>query len=261
MQTGSVAATTPTEGPLAIVRAPCSEQRHLFTPAVCTVESPHDTIHVLVGGLNPDRSPAGDMSDPAVAAFDPIFFLHHANVDRWLATWQARHSGWVVAHFEVARGEMAGTMIQNPGAPIDAATKLTPFHRRERGVWKNWTSKEVKNTADLGYTVPVYISSRSLAVCIGVSLSVSLSLSAFLTTLFLSRSPSCDVHCLPCPNNRFSVSDHPIFIAHRWSRLRLLAASGAPPSEASAWWTTSSLEPARTPPASCSTRNTTWCVA
>ncbi|MGW2539415.1 tyrosinase family protein [Kitasatospora sp. NPDC001574] len=33
----------------------------------------HDEIHAYIGG---------QMGDPAVAGFDPIFFLHHANVDR-----------------------------------------------------------------------------------------------------------------------------------------------------------------------------------
>ena len=45
-------------------------------------ESIHDTIHNTVGS-------EGHMSYLAVAAFDPIFWLHHANVDRLFAIWQA----------------------------------------------------------------------------------------------------------------------------------------------------------------------------
>lgn len=45
-----------------------------------SLESIHDTVH---GDI------AGDMGDPAVAAFDPIFWLHHANVDRLLRLWEA----------------------------------------------------------------------------------------------------------------------------------------------------------------------------
>lgn len=34
---------------------------------------------------------------PYLAAFDPIFYLHHANVDRMLALWSAVNPGvWVV---------------------------------------------------------------------------------------------------------------------------------------------------------------------
>jgi tyrosinase len=37
------------------------------------------------------------MADPAVAGFDPIFFLHHANVDRLLSLWSALNPDvWVV---------------------------------------------------------------------------------------------------------------------------------------------------------------------
>jgi tyrosinase len=42
----------------------------------------HDHIHVLVGGN------VGDMTDPNIAVNDPIFFLHHAMIDRLWARWQ-----------------------------------------------------------------------------------------------------------------------------------------------------------------------------
>ena len=47
-----------------------------------SLESIHDSVHVDVGGI-------GHMGDPAVAAFDPIFWFHHCQVDRVLALWQA----------------------------------------------------------------------------------------------------------------------------------------------------------------------------
>jgi tyrosinase len=50
------------------------------------VESqPHDMVHVLVGGQT-DQGP-GLMSDPDTAGLDPIFYLHHANIDRLWETW------------------------------------------------------------------------------------------------------------------------------------------------------------------------------
>jgi len=42
--------------------------------------TPHDVIHGLVGGI-------GWMAYPAQAAQDPIFWLHHANIDRIWADW------------------------------------------------------------------------------------------------------------------------------------------------------------------------------
>lgn len=46
--------------------------------------TPHNNIHNWVGG------PSGDMSFPVSAARDPIFWLHHANVDRLWAEWSRR---------------------------------------------------------------------------------------------------------------------------------------------------------------------------
>lgn len=49
---------------------------------------PHDAVHVLVGGSDPTNSnDPGLMSDPDTAGLDPIFYLHHANIDRLWETW------------------------------------------------------------------------------------------------------------------------------------------------------------------------------
>lgn len=45
-------------------------------------DNPHDTVHDNVGG---------DMSDPATAPRDPIFYAHHCNIDRLWAAWE--HAG------------------------------------------------------------------------------------------------------------------------------------------------------------------------
>ncbi len=39
---------------------------------------PHDMVHVMIGGA---------MGDPRTAALDPIFWLHHANIDRLWQVW------------------------------------------------------------------------------------------------------------------------------------------------------------------------------
>jgi tyrosinase len=50
---------------------------------------PHDWVHGLVGGGDP-KSPKlpGLMSDPDTAGLDPIFWLHHANIDRLWQVWR-----------------------------------------------------------------------------------------------------------------------------------------------------------------------------
>jgi tyrosinase len=44
----------------------------------------HDTLHVWVGGT---------MGQVDFAAYDPVFFAHHANVDRAWRIWQSAHPG------------------------------------------------------------------------------------------------------------------------------------------------------------------------
>jgi tyrosinase len=47
---------------------------------------PHNLVHVYVGGRG------GLMSYPNLAGLDPIFYLHHANIDRMWAAWNANPS-------------------------------------------------------------------------------------------------------------------------------------------------------------------------
>jgi tyrosinase len=46
--------------------------------------NPHNLVHTEVGGRG------GLMSDPDYAALDPIFYLHHANIDRMWAEWNQK---------------------------------------------------------------------------------------------------------------------------------------------------------------------------
>jgi tyrosinase len=50
---------------------------------------PHNMVHVKVGGEDVNNAPflPGLMSDPDTAALDPIFWLHHANIDRLWTAW------------------------------------------------------------------------------------------------------------------------------------------------------------------------------
>ncbi|MCU4491372.1 tyrosinase family protein [Acinetobacter guillouiae] len=44
---------------------------------------PHNIMHVLVGGIGT----FGLMNDPNFAALDPLFYVHHANIDRLWSVW------------------------------------------------------------------------------------------------------------------------------------------------------------------------------
>ena len=49
---------------------------------------PHDMVHVYVGGQQPGTGEPGLMAAPPSAALDPIFYLHHANIDRLWESWR-----------------------------------------------------------------------------------------------------------------------------------------------------------------------------
>lgn len=54
---------------------------------------PHNGVHGAIGGSMPGADPnawqsQGLMSAPWTAALDPIFWLHHSNIDRLWTTWQ-----------------------------------------------------------------------------------------------------------------------------------------------------------------------------
>ena len=55
---------------------------------------PHDYVHGLVGGLDPDnQNVSGLMGDPDTAGLDPIFWLHHVNIDRLWEVWRKSAPG------------------------------------------------------------------------------------------------------------------------------------------------------------------------
>ncbi|KAJ7674241.1 tyrosinase [Mycena rosella] len=107
-----------------------------------SLEAIHDGVHVDVGGN-------GQMSDPSVAAFDPIFFLHHCNVDRMLSLWAALNPGvWVTP------GEATGgTWTIEPDANVNKNSNLTPFWSSQKTYWE---SSQVTATSSIGYTYPEF---------------------------------------------------------------------------------------------------------
>jgi tyrosinase len=73
------------------------------SPQVVSLEEPHNDLHLAVGGFDAPQIYAGftagmllgangDMGENNTAAFDPIFFFHHCNVDRMFWNWQKLHN-------------------------------------------------------------------------------------------------------------------------------------------------------------------------
>ena len=84
---------------------------------------PHGTLHVWTGGQglgNPSRGTMSGMSSPN----DPIFFLHHCQVDRIWALWQDR--GFMNDY--PAQHDTAGHGLSDPMWPWDGGRLTTlPF--------------------------------------------------------------------------------------------------------------------------------------
>ncbi|KAH9856478.1 Di-copper centre-containing protein [Lenzites betulinus] len=114
-------------------------------PAQTSLETLHGNIHFHVGG----GLERGHMSNPAVAAFDPFFWLHHAQTDRLLALWAALHPDvWVTPS-----REPEGTWTIPTRGPIDETTSLTPFYCGGAD-GQFWTSADLREPTDglFGYS-------------------------------------------------------------------------------------------------------------
>jgi tyrosinase len=92
-----------------------------FSTFQIALNGPHGAVHIATGG---------QMGSAAYAGFDPIFYLHHSNVDRLWWNWQQ----------------------SNPGAAMPAnelAYELDPFNKPFTTNWQ--TGADVISTDDLGY--------------------------------------------------------------------------------------------------------------
>ncbi|KAF8858063.1 Di-copper centre-containing protein [Acephala macrosclerotiorum] len=107
-----------------------------------SLESVHNDVHVAIGGN------AGHMSYLSYAAFDPIFWLHHANVDRLYAIWQALNP----TSFITPTTEPFGTFALAQGTPEDETTPLEPF--ASSGNASYYTSDTSRMPSIFGYTYP-----------------------------------------------------------------------------------------------------------
>ena len=91
--------------------------------------TPHNAMHGAIGGApSPGTCTEGLMNAPECAALDPIFWLHHANIDRLWSVWIASGGG---------RSD-----------PPDGSWLDAPFNfYTETGAPITMTAKEVLNTA------------------------------------------------------------------------------------------------------------------
>jgi tyrosinase len=130
-------------------------------PSVMSLEAPHNSIHLAVGGFEvpgqPDSSPIpganGDMGENDTASFDPIFFFHHCFVDYVFWRWQQLH-GTVEIIAEYPGTNSVDSQGATPGvAPnswLDLDSPLNPFCTDDG---QPFTSRDCLDTKkQLGYT-------------------------------------------------------------------------------------------------------------
>jgi len=111
-----------------------------------SVESIHDEVHVAAGGNS------GHMTFVEYSAFDPIFFIHHCNVDRLVAMYQAVRPGLVVQPQEMSPTFARPNFNPNVADTID--TPLNPF-RASNG--QLFTSRHFSSASSIwtwGYSYP-----------------------------------------------------------------------------------------------------------
>jgi tyrosinase len=102
---------------------------------------PHGAVHVDVGSGDLQISPTGWMQSTVTAGFDPIFWLHHSEIDRFWVGWNANggpnptDSGWLTASSDPFRatrwnfwqdGTIGNVINQYPQQFLDPANLPSP---------------------------------------------------------------------------------------------------------------------------------------
>lgn len=105
------------------------------------VEAIHGQVHVAVGGRG------GHMTYVPWSAYDPAFWLHHTNMDRITAMWQALNPDSYVKPVP----NMEGDFVIPPGTVEDINSPLRPFRKDENTFY---TAKTARSTRTFGYTYP-----------------------------------------------------------------------------------------------------------
>ncbi|KAM7189411.1 hypothetical protein V8F20_010141 [Naviculisporaceae sp. PSN 640] len=112
-----------------------------FAPSGSLEGSIHGQYHNLIGY-------GGVMDNPRFAAFDPVFWFHHCNIDRYFALWQAANPLTPDHPERWFPRPQPGT-----NQTYDGDKPLWPFYKTRRGPGDGtyWTPDTCRETTTLGY--------------------------------------------------------------------------------------------------------------
>jgi tyrosinase len=125
------------------------------TQCSSSLEAIHNTVHMNTGGpgfraFDGSTVSGGHMTYLPLASYDPLFWLHHTNVDRIFALWQTINPN----AYGGSQAAVDTTFTTNLGQNLDANSPLTPFFRDDSNYW---TTNDVRNWATtFGYTYPEF---------------------------------------------------------------------------------------------------------
>ncbi|KAF3922528.1 Tyrosinase [Orbilia brochopaga] len=116
-----------------------------------SLEYIHNNIHNWTGGFD---NYMGHMAEIPAAGFDPIFWLHHCNVDRQFALWQALNvnnsKNWFQRLDEQLKDD--GTWSIKKDNVDTPTTPLAPFHKDTHGTY--FTPDDVRDWFQWHYSYP-----------------------------------------------------------------------------------------------------------
>ncbi|KDQ14965.1 hypothetical protein BOTBODRAFT_174471 [Botryobasidium botryosum FD-172 SS1] len=114
-----------------------------------SLEQPHNSLHLVLGGL-------GHMMDNDYASFDPVFFLHHCNIDRILAFWEYVYPDYWIGNDGYlnpdgkTRGKFTqvdGTFASSAQEPLTEVSELAPFRKTDEHYWTSKDTRSLKSNA------------------------------------------------------------------------------------------------------------------
>ncbi|KAF2026103.1 tyrosinase [Setomelanomma holmii] len=119
------------------------------------VEQAHGWVHGIIGGGYDSNSFKGHMWPLEYSAYEPMFMLHHTNVDRLFAMYQAAHPDRNFLPTDIGNN---GNVWLEDGTTVDANTTLLPFRKSSGGFW---TTNDSRNTTTFGYAYPETVRARA----------------------------------------------------------------------------------------------------